>query len=102
MLIQVPAGPDLYGPLDEGVGHSRRFTEEELEDVLRAAGLELVKLEQFNRLGAIGWRIHHSTGSGRITAGEAVLFDLLVPLAKVLEPLLPGPGLSLLAVARVP
>ncbi len=102
VLIQVPAHPALYGPLDQGVGHSRRFTEEELKETIRAAGLELIKLEQFNKLGAVGWRIHHSTGSGRITTGEAILFDLLVPMAKALEPLLPGNGLSLLAVAKVP
>ena len=102
VLVQVPAEPKLYGPLDESVGHRRRFTEEELRETIRAAGLELVKLEAFNKLGAIGWRIHHSTSSGRIGTGEALLFDCLVPLAKAMEPLLQGPGLSLVAVARVP
>jgi glycosyltransferase involved in cell wall biosynthesis len=102
VLIQVPAGRRLFGPTDEMAGHIRRFDRADLEDVVRAAGLELVWLEPFNRLGAIGWRIHHAFGAGRITAAEARSFDLLVPLARRFEVLVPGSGLSWLAVARVP
>lgn len=102
ILIQVPANPRLHGPTDEAAGHVRRFTQSELADVIRAAGLEELSIGGFNRLGAIGWRVHHAIGAGRITAAEARGFDLLVPLAKVAESLLPGGGLSLVAVARVP
>jgi glycosyltransferase involved in cell wall biosynthesis len=102
VLIQVPAEPRLFGPLDEGAGHARRFTEDGLRELIRAVGLDIVKVEEFNRLGTIGWKLHHSTGSERITSGEALLFDLLVPVAKALEPFLPVPGLSLVAIARAP
>jgi SAM-dependent methyltransferase len=102
VLIQVPAGPNLYGPTDEAAGHVRRFDRHGLEEVVRAAGLELVALDEVNRLGTVGWRLHHGFGAGRITASEARIFDLLVPLARRLDPVLPGPGLSILAVARVP
>lgn len=103
VLIQVPANPSLFGSTDEAAGHVRRFTRSDLEDVIRAAGLELVSIEGFNRLGAIGWRIHHGMGAGRITVAEARGFDLLVPLAKWIDSI--GgrrSGLSWLAVARVP
>lgn len=102
ILIQVPADPSLFGPTDEATGHRRRFSREQLEDTIRAAGLELVWIEEFNKLGRLGWLLHHAFKRGGISVVEARSFDLLVPLAKVLESLLPMPGLSLLAVARVP
>ena len=102
VLIQVPAGTGLYGPTDEAAGHLRRFEKDELGEVIAAAGLEVEWIRSFNRLGAVGWRVHHIFGSGRITAAEARIFDLLVPLAKRLDAFGRGPGLSWLAVARVP
>jgi SAM-dependent methyltransferase len=102
VLIQVPANPTLFGPSDEAVGHLRRFDEAELEAMIRAAGLELVKLEHFNRLGTIGWRYHNAMGRTRVSTAEAKGFDLLVPAARIAEHLLSGPGLSLIAVTRVP
>jgi glycosyltransferase involved in cell wall biosynthesis len=102
VLIQVPAQSALFGPTDRAAGHVRRFDREDLEDVVRSAGLELVSLEGFNRLGAFGWRIHDAMGAGRISVAEARTFDLLVPLAKRLDWLATGPGLSWLAVVRVP
>jgi glycosyltransferase involved in cell wall biosynthesis len=102
ILIQVPAGPELYGPTDMAAGHVRRFDRQGIEDVVRSAGLDLVAIGEVNRLGTFGWRLHHGLGAGRISASEARLFDLLVPLARALDPILPGGGLSLLAVARVP
>lgn len=102
VLIQVPAGPELFGPTDEAAGHVRRFDRAQIEDVVRAAGLEVVDVGEVNRLGTYGWKVHHSMGRGHIGSSEARTFDLLVPVAKALDPILPGPGLSLLVVARVP
>ena len=102
ILIQVPAHSRLFGRTDRAVGHFKRFERDELSDLIRAAGLELIELEEFNRLGAIGWRIHHGLSAGRISASQARLFDLIVPLAKHYDAFKLGPGLSLIAVARVP
>jgi glycosyltransferase involved in cell wall biosynthesis len=102
ILIQVPADESLFGPTDQAAGHVRRFDREDIEDLIRSGGLELVMLEPFNRLGVIGWRIHHGMGTGRISGAEARGFDMLVPLAKRLDSVGAGPGLSWLAVARVP
>jgi glycosyltransferase involved in cell wall biosynthesis len=102
VLIQVPQGVDLYGETDRGVGHIQRFERTELEDVIRATGLEIVEIRDFNRLGHYAWKAHHAFGSETITAMEARLFDLFVPVAKRLDPILSAHGLSLLAVVRVP
>jgi glycosyltransferase involved in cell wall biosynthesis len=102
VLIQVPAGPELFGPTDRAAGHVRRFDRDEIEGVVRAAGLELFALDEVNRLGTFGWRLHHAMGAGRISSLKARLFDWLVPIARRLDPVLQGRGLSLLVVARVP
>src|SRR5205085_596377 len=41
VVVFVPAGRDLYGELDRGVGHQRRYDKEELIEKLHAAGFEL-------------------------------------------------------------
>lgn len=102
ILIQVPADPQLFGPTDRAAGHVRRFDRETLEDVIRSAGLQVVVLEPFNRLGAMAWRLHHATGRGHISAAQAHGFDRLVPIARRIDRLGSGPGLSWIAVARVP
>lgn len=102
VLIQVPAGPELFGPADEAAGHLRRFDRQELVETIAGAGLKLLSVEERNKVGALGWRVHHALGSGRITRSRARAFDLIVPLANALDPVLPISGLSLTAVARVP
>jgi hypothetical protein len=102
VLIQVPAGTELFGPTDKSAGHVRRFEREDVVEVIRAAGLELIDIAEVNKLGTVGWRLHHALGAGRISGSEARLFDLLVPVARRLDPVLPIHGLSILAVARVP
>jgi SAM-dependent methyltransferase len=102
ILIQVPAGSALFGPTDRAAGHIRRFDRADVEDLIRAAGLEQVSLQSFNGLGAVGWRLHHVLGGGSISTAEARSFDLLVPAAKVIDHWGVTSGLSWLAVARVP
>lgn len=69
--------------------------------MVTVAGLELADIGEVTRLGTFGWRLQHALGAGRISSAEARLFDLLAPLARFLDPILPGRGLSLLVVARV-
>lgn len=102
LLIQVPAQPDLFGALDRAVGHERRFDESALAEVIGAAGLYVESIWQFNRLGTLAWKIHNASDSTRVSALEARLFDLSVPIARLGDAWLPYDGLSLLAVARAP
>jgi glycosyltransferase involved in cell wall biosynthesis len=102
ILIQVPSDPRLFGDTDRAAGHVRRFDKGDVEDLVRASGLELVMLEPFNRLGVLGWRLQNALGSGSIAPASAKTFDLLVPLAKRVDSAGVGRGLSWLAVARVP
>jgi glycosyltransferase involved in cell wall biosynthesis len=102
ILIQVPAEPGLFGETDRAAGHVRRFEKADIEDLVQSAGLEMVMLEPFNRLGIAGWRLQNGLSGGGISPTSARAFDLLVPIAKRLDSIGQGPGLSWLAVARVP
>lgn len=42
VLITVPAGPWLFGPHDEALGHRRRYTQRQIVGVARSAGLDPV------------------------------------------------------------
>jgi hypothetical protein len=102
ILIQVPAGSDLFGPTDQAAGHLRRFEESDIREIILATGLEVVELKPFNRLGRIGWKTHHGIGAGRISSAEARSFDMLVPAARRYESVSSAAGLSFVAIARVP
>lgn len=99
VVILVPALEALYGTLDKELGHFRRYTRKGLADTFAKAGLSVVHMEWFNRVGTFGWwlnaRVRNAT---RIPIGQLKFFDSLVPALR-LERLLPLPfGQSLIAV----
>jgi SAM-dependent methyltransferase len=49
-IIEVPAGPNLYGVYDELLMHCRRYSAKDLRRLLRTSGLEV---ERFTHLGAL-------------------------------------------------
>jgi glycosyltransferase involved in cell wall biosynthesis/phospholipid N-methyltransferase len=98
-IILVPQGPGLYGSLDEALGHFRRYTEEQLIAVGQQAGFRIVRLLRFNRAGVPAWwlngRVLRRRSFGLI---QIKTLNLLTPLFRLLEPWLPLPPLSLIAV----
>jgi SAM-dependent methyltransferase len=100
VLMHVPAHADLFGPMDEAIGHVRRFSRGEIADLTLAAGLELVDIKPFNKAGFTMWRLYNNSGRVRVDPLSARLFDLGVPVLKTFDSMLPGFGLSWLVVAR--
>ena len=100
-IILVPNGPGLYGSLDEVLGHYRRYTAEQLIGVSQEAGFEVERVLKFNRPGILAWWLN-----GRVlrkkTFGLAQirLLNVLTPIFRVLDPVLPLPPLSLIAILR--
>lgn len=101
--ILVPNDPRLYSGVDTTLGHCRRYTPELLTKTMEEAGFHVEKCWGFNRVGGFGWRV-----SGKIlrkktlSAGQMRLFELMMPLVRVLE----GTGFhthnSLIVVGRKP
>lgn len=102
-VIVVPAGERLYTGIDAALGHCRRYEPAGLAAKLRAAGLDVVFTKRFSRLGAIGWGVSgHLLRRRTLSPRQMIWFDRLLPLAKLLEYVLPVPGMSLIMVGRKP
>jgi len=102
LVILVPALPQLFGTIDEAVGHFRRYTPETLRAVLENQGFTIEKLEWLNMMGVPGWFVN-----GRVFKRRAVppfqlkMYDSISPVLASLEDKFKVPvGMSLLAVAR--
>jgi glycosyltransferase involved in cell wall biosynthesis len=100
-VVLVPSGPQLFGTLDEVLGHCRRYTEVQLAAVGQAAGFTIERVLKFNRIGVIAWWLNGKI-LRRKTFGLAQIrvLNLLTPLFRVLDPWLPLPPLSLIAIFR--
>lgn len=102
-VLFVPADQGLFGTLDQTVGHYRRYSKAELEELIRGAGFEVEMITFQNVVGRLGWYLNGRLLRRRhMPVGQSMLFDLLVPLLRRLEPTHPRTGLSLVAVGRRP
>ena len=100
VLLYVPQGPGLFSPLDEALGHQRRYDRATLTAQLAEAGLALQSCRPFNRAGTLGWWLNGKVlRRQRISRLQRKMFDVMVPLLRRLDGLLPWPGLGLIAVA---
>ncbi len=102
-IILVPQYPQLFCKIDEAVGHYRRYTSDELQSKLALAGFELVHIQNFNKLGVPGWWFNGKVlGRKHLSPHQMWLFNLLLPLARLIEKIPGLPGLSVIAVAQKP
>ena len=99
-IVLVPAHPSLFSPCDTALGHVRRYTQTELHTKMQKAGFEVVMMEEFNRLGVPGWWLNKRLGRRDLNPRQMRLFELLLPLARGMEALKLGRGLSLIGVGR--
>jgi glycosyltransferase involved in cell wall biosynthesis len=103
VILVVPQGPWLFSRIDRLLGHHRRYTADGLRQALQSAGLQVERLRHFNKLGVLGWAVNgRLLGRSRFGRIQLKLFNMLAPLVRLSDHLLPTPGLSLLAVARRP
>jgi 2-polyprenyl-3-methyl-5-hydroxy-6-metoxy-1,4-benzoquinol methylase len=103
LLLLVPAHPFLYSPLDDVLGHERRYRKEDLDRLLREASLVVKELRLVNPIGGLGWLISARILRRRqIPLGTLRLYDRLVPLLRRLDAVDWPLGLSVWAVAAAP
>ena len=98
-IVLVPALPILYGSLDVGLGHARRYRNAELCAALARAGFRVSHCFYYNLVGTVGWfwnaRVRRAK---QLPLRQVAWFDALVPLLR-LEDAVPLPfGQSLVAV----
>jgi len=102
-IVFVPAGKSLFGTLDKGVGHERRYERDELVKLLTEAGFSVENVGWQNRVARWAWYFNSKVFKRNALPGaQSKVFDRLVPLLKALEGDHPSNGLSLIAVGRKP
>jgi glycosyltransferase involved in cell wall biosynthesis/phospholipid N-methyltransferase len=102
VVVLVPFGPGLFGPLDAGLGQKRRFSLEQLHSLLREAGLEPVEERAFNKIGALSWWFSGKVlGQRKMNRVLLKLWDKTVWFWRRVDRLLPWTGLTLIVVARL-
>lgn len=103
MIFIVPRGEKLYCSLDSAIGHYRRYDKTGLQSLFENLDYEIEELFTLNKIGVLGWWYR-----GKIAKQQAIgrfglkAFNVLVPLFKLIDPILPWKGLSLVIVARKP
>jgi len=101
LILIVPQGQWLYCSLDIAVDHCRRYDRDGLGHLLESNGYVVDKLFSFNKVGLLGWilrgKLMRNKELGRL---NLKLFNVMVPVLRVIDGLLPWQGLSLVAVAR--
>ena len=100
-LILVPHNPALYSGLDKVLGHFRRYTPEELTRKMTEAGFQVISCAGFNRVGGLGWRISAKIlGRDTLSPGQMTLFELGMPVIRLLEKIPFHTHNSLVAIGR--
>ncbi|HEX8984901.1 MAG TPA: glycosyltransferase [Bryobacteraceae bacterium] len=101
LIVLVPQGPGLFGALDRGLGHKRRYSAGEMRELLGGAGFAVEKVYDFNKAGAPPWWAYSTVLHSR-NINKLVLkaFDKTVWFWSRIDGLMPWHGLSLIFVAR--
>jgi hypothetical protein len=103
MIFIVPRGEKLFSTLDTAIGHYRRYDKQEMCDLFTNNGYKIEECFTLNKIGVLGWWYR-----GKVAKQQAIgraglkAFNMLVPIFKLIDPLLPWKGLSLVVVARKP
>ena len=103
LIVLVPQGPHLFGSLDRGLGHKRRYSSSQARRLLEAEAFNVEKVYNFNKAGAPPWWAYSRLfGKRHINKLILKIFDKTVWVWRHLDRFMPWPGLSLILVARKP
>src|ERR1051325_1082463 len=98
LLLFVPADQRLYGEIDRQVGHFRRYSLDQLKELIESEGFAIPEIFHQNFFGRFGWWLNGRVlRRSHVPAGQSRVFDLFVPLLRRLEGKRPRKGLSLVA-----
>lgn len=103
LILLVPSLKPLYGSLDIGLEHYRRYSKAELLEKMKTAGFEIEQTFFFNMWGVPGWFINSRILRRKVLPKfQLYFFTLLHPLVRI-ERFFKTPfGLSVIVIARKP
>ena len=101
VIVLVPFNMKLYSEFDRQLGHFRRYGVSELENKFRVAGFEVEKQFFFNKVGVFAWYAANTLGKqSALKPWQLKLYNVLTPIFRVLDKVLPTSGLSTVVVGR--
>jgi SAM-dependent methyltransferase len=100
LVVLTPNSPSLFGSLDRGMGHKRRYSVAAARELLTDQGFTVERAWGFNKAGAPSWWIYSRlAGRRRISKPVLKIFDKTVWIWRRIDRFLPWRGLSLIVVA---
>ncbi|MBA3949036.1 MAG: methyltransferase domain-containing protein, partial [Acidobacteria bacterium] len=103
LALLVPAHPALYGTLDVGLDHFRRYAKASLRQLVEASGFEVESIRHLNMVAVPGWWLNSRVLRRKLMpGGQLHLFRWLMPLLRIERGIDPPFGLSLLVIAKKP
>lgn len=102
LVLIVPSGANLYGKIDEAIGHFRRYDKVQLEKKLYKRGFKIMNKRILNFIGGIGWWVSGKLLKQSIVKKNNVkIFNLISPFFLLIERFWEPPmGTSILMIAR--
>ncbi|EKD52967.1 MAG: methyltransferase family protein [uncultured bacterium] len=101
LLLFVPARPEIYGRLDEEMGHYRRYVKSKLAAKAKDAGFNVLDCHYANLLGYFLWWGRGMLSSAKSDSRFANFYDkFIVPLLYLEKYVHPPFGQSLVLIAQ--
>ena len=101
LLLVVPNCPNLYNSLDRALGHIKRYKVKDIENLLTNSGYKIRELKTFNKISILGWFLNGNllkrTHFSKI---QLKIYDCFVWFWKLIDPVLPWPGQSIIAIGE--
>ncbi len=103
LILLVPCIKALYGSLDVGLDHFRRYTRKELEGKMQEVGFEIEKTFFYNMWGVPGWFVNGRIFRRKVLPKyQLMFFTLLHPLVRMEKYIKTPFGLSVITIAKKP
>jgi SAM-dependent methyltransferase len=87
MLLSVPADQDRFGPMDEYVGHFRRYSPEQMSELLAGAGLSSIVVRRYNfPLGKLLEAGRNALGKRRLAKSSSSVAERTAASGRLYQP----------------
>jgi glycosyltransferase involved in cell wall biosynthesis len=101
VVVLVPYGMKLYSEFDKALGHFRRYEKGELDGKFREAGFTVEKQFYFNKTGRLAWWVANTLGRQQaLKPWQLKVWNFFTPLIRIMDAVLPIPGLSTVVIGR--
>ncbi len=102
LIILVPVGKWLYNSIDRELGHYKRYTKTEINELMKSAGLFITHSSYFNAAAILGWWFSGNILHEKILSpAKLKIYNQFIPLFKIADKLItPFTGISVISVGR--